>query len=176
MGDPRYVHQFSASRSVVGTIALLMVVAALVALASPRRRGLVALTGVSLAGVLGLTLVPGGGWRNFGLTTGVLDSITRNVRPEQGDLTAWLHTGDGPLNVLLFIPLGFFLALLLRRPVTATVAGVVLSIAIECYQSSLTTRVGSFTDVVANGSGAALGAAAAAVVLLAPKLASGIRV
>ena len=76
------------------------------------------------------------------------------------------HAGDGPLNVLLFLPLGFFLALLLRRPLTAALLCVVLSLAIECYQSSLTTRVGSFADVVANGLGAVLGALAATVILL----------
>jgi VanZ family protein len=176
MGDPRYVHQFSASASVMGTITLLAVLAVLVAGVAPRRRLLVALSGLSLAVVLGVTLVPGGGWRNFGLTTGVVDSMVRNVRPEQGDLTAWMHTGDGPLNVLLFVPLGFFLALLLRRPVSAALVGVLLSVAIECYQSSLTTRVGSFTDVVANGLGASLGAVAAGVILVAtPKMVSGIR-
>jgi VanZ family protein len=110
--------------------------------------------------------VPWGGWRNFGLTTNALDSITRNVRPERADLTAWAHAGDGPLNVLLFLPLGFFLALLLRRPITAALLCVVLSVAIECYQSSLTTRVGSFADVVANGLGAGAGAVLAAVILV----------
>jgi VanZ family protein len=43
---------------------------------------------------------------------------------------------------------------------------VVLSVAIECYQSSLTTRVGSFADVVANGLGAAVGAVLATMILL----------
>jgi glycopeptide antibiotics resistance protein len=68
--------------------------------------------------------------------------------------------------VLLFLPLGFFLALLLRRPITAAVSCVALSVAIECYQSSLTTRVGSFADVVANGLGALVGATAAALILV----------
>jgi glycopeptide antibiotics resistance protein len=116
-----------------------------------------------------VTLVPSGGWRNFGITTNALDSIRRNVRPERADLTAWLHTHEGRLNVLLFVPLGLFLALLLRRPVTAVLACVLLSAGIECYQSTLTTRVGSFTDVVANGAGAAIGAAAAAILLRAAR-------
>jgi VanZ family protein len=173
LGDSGYVRHFSRSPSVITTIVLLtLVVLAVVALA-PRRRTLLTLSGASLAVVLGVTMVPSGGWRNFGLTAHALDSITRNVRPERGDLTAWAHTGDGPLNVLLFVPLGFFLALLLRRPVTATVGCVALSVAIECYQSSLTTRVGSFADVVANGLGAAGGAVAAAVVLLVWRPGSG---
>jgi VanZ family protein len=165
LGDPRYIRQFSDSPSVVVTIALLtLVVLAVVSLAR-RRRSLLALTGASLAVVAGVTMVPSGGWRNLGLTTDPLDSITRNVRPERADLTAWAHTGDGPLNVVLFLPLAFFLALLLRRPLTAALACVVLSVGIECYQSALTTRVGSFADVVANGVGATAGAALAAVVL-----------
>jgi VanZ family protein len=166
LGSAGYVGQFSSSPSVLATIVLLgLVVLAVVSLA-PRRRTLLLLTGASLAVVLGVTLVPWGGWRNFGVTTNAVDSITRNVRPERADLTAWAHAGDGPLNVLLFLPLGFFLALLLRRSITATVSCVALSVAIECYQSSLTTRVGSFADVVANGLGAVVGAVLATVVLL----------
>jgi hypothetical protein len=163
--DDRYVRQFSDSPSVVATIALLSLLVLGLAAAVPRRRLLVGLTGLALAVVLGVTTVPSGGWRAFGLTTGVLDSIRRNVRPEGGDLTAWAGNGDGPLNVLLFVPAGLFLALLLRRPVTALVLCVALSLLVECYQSALTTRVGSFTDVVANGLGAAVGAGAAAVLL-----------
>jgi VanZ family protein len=166
LGNAGYIGQFSSSPSVIATIVLLgLVVLAVVGLA-PRRRTLLLLTGASLAVVLGVTMVPWGGWRNFGLTTNALDSISRNVRPERADLTAWAHAGDGPLNVLLFLPLGFFLALLLRRPITAAVTCVVLSVGIECYQSSLTTRVGSFADVVANGLGAAGGALVAALILL----------
>jgi VanZ family protein len=166
LGNAGYVRQFGSSPSVLATMVLLgLVVLAVVSLA-PRRRTLLLLTGASLSVVLGVTMVPWGGWRNFGLTTNALDSISRNVRPERSDLTAWAHAGDGPLNVLLFLPLGFFLALLLRRPITAALLCVVLSLAIECYQSSLTTRVGSFADVVANGLGAVLGAVAATVILL----------
>jgi VanZ family protein len=166
LGDTGYIGQFTGSPSVIATIfQLCLVVLAVVSLAR-RRRTLLLFTGASLSVVLGVTMVPWGGWRNFGLTTNALDSITRNVRPERADLTAWAHAGDGPLNVLLFLPLGFFLALLLRRPITAALLCVVLSVAIECYQSSLTTRVGSFADVVANGLGAVLGAVAATVILL----------
>lgn len=166
LGNAGYIGQFSSSPSVIATIVLLgLVVLGVVSLA-PRRRTLILLTGASLSVVFGVTVVPWGGWGNFGLTTNALDSITRNVRPERTDLTAWAHAGDGPLNVLLFLPLGFFLALLLRRPITAAVSCVLLSVAIECYQSSLTTRVGSFADVVPNGLGAVVGAVLATVVLL----------
>lgn len=166
LGDADYIGQFSSSPSVIATIVLVGLVVLAIVVLAPRRRTLLLGTGASLAVVLGVTMVPWGGWQNFGVTTNALDSITRNVRPERGDLTAWVHAGDGPLNVLLFVPLGFFLALLLRRPVTAAIGCVALSVAIECYQSSLTTRVGSFADVVANGIGAATGVAAATVVLL----------
>jgi VanZ family protein len=166
LGDTGYIGQLGGSPSVIATIVLLTVVVLAVVSLAPRRRTLLLLTGASLAVVLGVTVVPWGGWQNFGLTTNALDSITRNVRPERGDLTAWAHAGDGPLNVLLFLPLGFFLALLLRRPITAAVSCVALSVAIECYQSSLTTRVGSFADVVANGLGAVAGAIAAALILV----------
>lgn len=166
LGDSGYIRRFGSSPSVIATIVLLgLLVLAVVSLA-PRRRTLLLLTGASLAVVLGVTMVPWGGWRNFGLTTNALDSITRNVRPQRADLTAWVHAGDGPLNVLLFVPLGFFLALLLRRPITAALACGVLSVGIECYQSSLTTRVGDFTDVVANGLGATAGAVLATLVLV----------
>ncbi|WP_369138402.1 VanZ family protein [Modestobacter versicolor] len=133
---------------------------------SPSVRLLVAGTGLSLAVVLGLTVVPTGGWQRFGVAPGALDSIARNLRPLPGDLTAWTHTSDGPPNVALFVPLGLFLALLLRRPLAAAAAAVVLSAAIECYQAALTTRVGAFADVVANGLGGLLGAALAGVLLL----------
>lgn len=166
LGSAGYVGQFSSSPSVLATIVLLGLVVLGVVIVAPRRRTLILLTGASLSVVLGVTMVPWGGWRNFGVTTNALDSIARNVRPERADLTAWVHAGDGPLNVLLFIPLGFFLALLLRRPVTAAVCCAALSVAIECYQSSLTTRVGSFADVVANTLGAVVGATAATLILL----------
>ncbi|HEY6746037.1 MAG TPA: VanZ family protein [Mycobacteriales bacterium] len=166
LGDVGYIRQFSGSPSVIATMVMLGLLVLAVVVLAPRRRTLLLLTGASLAVVLGVTMVPWGGWRNFGLTTNALDSITRNVRPERADLTAWAHAGDGPLNVILFVPLGFFLALLLRRPITAALACVVLSVGIECYQSSLTTRVGDFTDVVANGLGAAAGAVLATLVLL----------
>jgi hypothetical protein len=73
-------------------------------------------------------------------------SIPANVQPKPGDMTAWMTATDGPLNVVLFVPLGFFLALLLRRPISAALLCVALSLAIECYQASLTSRVGAFAD------------------------------
>ena len=160
-----YADVFFRTPSVLVTMALGVAVALLVAALTPSRRISTALTGMSVALVLALTVVPAGGWRRFAVEPGALRSIAVNVRPEPGDLTAWMHSADGPPNVALFVPLGFFLALLLRRPVSAALIAAALSLAIECYQASLSTRVGSFADVVANGVGAVLGAAAALLVL-----------
>lgn len=161
----RMVQMFTGSRSVLATIAALAVLALLAALVVRRRRLLTAVSGLSLAVVLGVTLVPTGGWRWFGVEPGALRSILVNLSPREGDLTAWLTAADGPANVVLFVPLGFFLALLLRAPARAAVLAIGLSVLVECYQASLTTRVGSFADVVSNGLGAAVGAVAAALVL-----------
>ena len=161
----RMVQMFTGSRSVLATITALALLALLAAVVVRRRRILTALTGLSLAVVLGVTLVPTGGWRWFAVEPGALRSIMVNLRPAEADLTAWLTAADGPANVVLFVPLGFFLALLLRAPVRAAVLAVGLSVLVECYQASLTTRVGSFADVVANGLGAVVGVVAAALVL-----------
>ena len=165
-GGPDYLAMFERAPSVPVTIAAGVLLALLVAAVARTRRLLTALTGAALAVVLGVTLVPVGGWSAFRVVGDVPASILVNVRPQAGDLTAWLHAADGPLNVVLFVPLGFFLALLLRRPVRAALLCAVLSVGIECYQSALTTRVGAFADVVANSLGAGIGALAAVVVLL----------
>jgi hypothetical protein len=162
---PLYAETLYASSSVLGTIAVGVAGALLAGAVARSRRLLTALTGTALAVVLGLTLVPVGGWTALAVERHAWHSIAVNVCPERSDLSAWLHASDGPPNVALFVPLGFFLALLLRRPMRAAAVAVVLSFAIECYQASLTTRVGSFADVVANGLGAVIGATAALVVL-----------
>jgi hypothetical protein len=164
-GGVDYLAMFERAPSVPATIAAGVLLAVLLAAVVRTRRLLTALTGAALAVVLGVTLVPSGGWSAFHLTADVPASILANVRPHAGDLTAWMHAADGPLNVVLFVPLGFLLALLLRRPISAALACVALSLAIECYQSALTTRVGAFADVVANGLGAGIGALLALVVL-----------
>ena len=161
-----YVEVFYRTPAVMATIVVGVALALMVAGVARSRRVLTALTGSSLAVVLGVTVVPSGGWSDFALEPGALRSIAVNVRPAPDDLTAWTTNGDGPLNVVLFVPLACSLALLLRRPLLAAAAGVVLSLAIECYQASLTTRVGAFADVVANSVGALLGAGAAALALV----------
>jgi VanZ family protein len=160
------VAYFEADPAVLATIAVVAVPALAAAALARRRRLPLALTGLSLAVVLGVTLVPAGGWHNFAVAPDALRSVLANLAPRPTDATAWALAGDGPLNVLLFVPLGLFLGVLLRRPVTAAVSATGLSLAIECYQAALTTRVGSLADVVANGVGAAIGAIAAALFLV----------
>ena len=171
-GRVDYLAMFERAPSVPVTIAAGLLLAVLVAALVPRRRVLTFLTGAALAVVLGVTVVPSGGWAALRVVDDVPASILANVRPQPDDLIAWTQTTDGPLNVVLFVPLGLFLALLLRRPVRAALLCVALSLAIECYQAALTTRVSAFADVVANGVGAAIGALAAVVVLLLARPAS----
>jgi VanZ family protein len=52
------------------------------------------------------------------------------------------------------------------------VLAVALSLLVEGYQAALTTRVGAFADVVANGLGALLGAAVATLLLAVPAVRS----
>jgi VanZ family protein len=162
-----WVAVFGSGGEVVVATGLLGMLALAVAAAAPSSRLLVGATGLSLALVLGVTVVPSGGWRQFAVAPSALDSIAANLRPRPGDLTAWAHAADGPPNVALFVPLGLSLALLLRRPLLAAVLAIALSLVVESYQASLTTRVGSFADVVANGLGALVGAALATVLLAA---------
>ena len=157
--------------SALPTVLVIAAVAVVIAFALPRRRLVAAATGVSLAVAVGLTITPFGGWSHFGFEAGALHSILTNVEPHRSALTGWFRNSDGPANVLLYLPAGLFLALLLRRPLLATIGLTAMSFAIECWQSTLTTRVGSFDDVVANGLGAAIGAAVAAVVLAAQAIA-----
>jgi VanZ family protein len=162
-----WVAVFGSGGAVPLTTVLLALLALAVGASARRHRGLVGATGVSLALVLGLTVVPTGGWPRFAVAPDALDSVLANLAPRPGDLTAWADTYDGPLNVVLFVPLGLCLALLLRRPLLAVLVSVALSLTIECYQASLTTRVGAFADVVSNGLGALVGAALAGALLAA---------
>jgi glycopeptide antibiotics resistance protein len=147
------------------TVVLLAGFAVLIAACLPRRRVTAALAGVSLAVAVGLTIVPFGGWSRLGFETGALRSIATNLEPHRSALWNQPVNADGPANVALFLPAGLFVALLLRRPLLTAVALTGMSFAIECWQATLTTRVGSFDDVVANALGAAAGAVLAAVVL-----------
>jgi VanZ family protein len=70
---------------------------------------------------------------------------------------------DTLLNVLAYVPFGFFVGLLLRgaspakRIATSVVAGAAVSFAMEWLQMYLPTRVASLLDLLSNSAGALLG-------------------
>lgn len=78
--------------------------------------------------------------------------------------TSWLTFGvvESIANALMFVPLGFFLALFFpKRLFLAAVAlCVLLSLGIETYQGAFlsATRVEDFGDVIHNGTGGLIGA------------------
>ncbi len=81
----------------------------------------------------------------------------------------WARASRGDMfnNVLLYVPLGFCLALMFEprlgrvgQAVASTVLGALLSISMEILQASIETRVPSLTDLSLNVLGTAIGAAA----------------
>lgn len=74
------------------------------------------------------------------------------------DLTAWARGTDGPLNVLLYIPAGFFLTVLSRRIPRIVAVLALLSLVTETIQAASGTRSGALGDLVANALGALIGA------------------
>jgi hypothetical protein len=73
-------------------------------------------------------------------------------------------------NVAMFVPLGLFLHLALRRPVAVTVVlGMLASVAVEILQLPIWSRSSDVDDVILNTAGAAAGALLAAVVLRLPQ-------
>lgn len=73
---------------------------------------------------------------------------------------SWFGTGwiEFIANIVLFIPLGFLLTLLFRRPWLGASLALTLSVAVELAQLLLPGRFASPRDVLANALGAALGA------------------
>lgn len=87
-------------------------------------------------------------------------------------IAGWLHDdlgvagfGSGWIefaaNVAMFLPLGLLLTLLVRHHWHGAAIAIVLSAAVELVQVLLPARVPSVRDIVANGLGAAIGAAVA---------------
>lgn len=77
----------------------------------------------------------------------------------------WTLRGEIVANLLLYMPLGFGLALLARggwaaKLAIASVVGIALSLGIEIAQSYTPARVSTLTDVLLNGIGTLLGAVA----------------
>lgn len=71
------------------------------------------------------------------------------------------------LNVVLFVPLALFATLLWRVPWRTVGCALLLSLAIEVAQPLLGVGANDLMDLIANTAGAALGAGAGAVLLLA---------
>lgn len=147
--------------------AVLAAVAATVSVyAVARRRGgrpvALALATAAVAAVLMLTLPPVGSAPHTAVTCETsLDPVRR------------ILFAEGWLNVALFVPVGFFGALALRRPVAVVVSGTALSALIETAQALL-PRLGrgcDSGDLAMNALGTALGATAAAVCWYAADLA-----
>jgi VanZ family protein len=87
-----------------------------------------------------------------------------------------LTLADLAINVVAYVPLGFFLALRYRAPVTpvrvqltATLAAFVLSLIMESLQTFLPARVASTADLAGNTLGGALGALPGLAVLRHPE-------
>jgi len=103
------------------------------------------------------------------------------IAPEPGTpffLFAWqprLSRYDLILNVLAYVPFGLFVALVprraspKRRAALALAVGVALSFAMETLQMFVPPRVANTIDVLSNGAGAALGGAAGALLVHAPR-------
>ena len=170
-----YVQHFLHSPSTVATFLLLLALSGLLALVCPRRRLQLLAAGVSASAVVALTVVPAGGWTTFAVTADPVAAVRSALSLRPDDLLVW-RAADGPANVALFVPLAWTLGLLLRRPAVAAVLGVVTSVAVESFQAATGTRVGSAADVVANGAGSVVGAAAAAATLLVCRLLPAARV
>ncbi|MFH8342717.1 VanZ family protein [Streptomyces sp. AM6-12] len=108
----------------------------------------------SVAGVLCLTL-----WSNGGSIVEPSCVINRNVLEP-------FRTVEGRLNVAMFIPVGFLGVLVTRRALPATLIGAALSVIVETAQGAFPSigRACDTSDLVANTSGAALGALAGLLV------------
>lgn len=112
-----------------------------------------------LALVVYASLHPFTGWRDLGLSP---------LAFFEARWPRWWTGFDLGLNVLAYVPLGYFLTLGLVRPrhrgwaaLLATLLATGLSLSLEIIQGWLPTRVPSSLDLACNGLGAALGAALA---------------
>ncbi|MDC7121632.1 VanZ family protein [Cellulomonas fimi] len=121
-----------------------------------RRRVLVAVLVVYLAGVARLTLWPEPAPdATFGLVRAVLAWLQ-----DRGLPVTYAGT-EAVANVALFVPFGLLVGVLLRHPWWAVALGAATSAAIETAQLAfLPSRVPTVQDVVMNTLGTALGVAA----------------
>lgn len=98
-------------------------------------------------------------------------SIRALNRLHESGMPAWISYAlvESAANILLFVPLGGIVVLILgpRAWLWAVLVGVGASVAIEAAQLLfLASRVATVNDVLANSSGAAIGAVVAAVVIV----------
>jgi glycopeptide antibiotics resistance protein len=91
----------------------------------------------------------------------ILGALVEWIRDDLGFADFRQGWIEAPANVVLFIPLGFLLTLLLRRAWVGVLLAVMLSVSAELVQVLLPDRLPSLRDVVANASGAVIGAALA---------------
>jgi glycopeptide antibiotics resistance protein len=141
-----------------------LVVAGVAAVVRPEARGPVVL-GILLIGAVAVTLVVTLG----PIAPGVPAERSLNLVPLR-DIRAVLRSGNAGLatlnlagNVALFVPVGFLLALAVRRWPIAVVLGVALSAAEEAVQYAV-GRAADVDDVLLNGLGVVLGVGAALAV------------
>jgi hypothetical protein len=119
-------------------------------------------------GIAVATLTPRGFARSPGYLQLVPFATIRGYVEDYGTAQSLLLYVLG--NVALFVPLGLFLHLALRRSVALTIGlGAVTSLGVEILQLPIWSRSSDVDDVILNTAGAALGAALAWVVLRLPE-------
>lgn len=98
--------------------------------------------------------------------SGIVNAIGDWLRYDVG--IAWFGSGwiEFGANILMFVPLGFLLTLLFRRPWFGVVLALVLSAAAEVAQIVIPSRQPTARDIVANTLGATVGAALAWLIVL----------
>ncbi|GAB3911904.1 hypothetical protein GCM10011575_38410 [Microlunatus endophyticus] len=121
----------------------------------------------AVGGILGATLGPDGGIQM------AKTACVQNLVDFDGDLAAVFSGGiaDAWPNVILYVPAGFFVSLVTRRPVLTWLGLVALSACVEFVQPYI-SRACSSIDWMTNSAGAFLGVAGAAATLLARQLAT----
>ncbi|WP_375386200.1 VanZ family protein [uncultured Microbacterium sp.] len=124
---------------------------------SERRWVLIGL-GVYGAVIIGLLLAPVS-------VTGILDLLSSWVRNDLGVTSFGSGWIEFAANILMFVPLGFLLTLLLPKPWQGVLLAIALSIMAEVAQIVIPSRQASLRDVLANATGAAIGAALALLVV-----------
>ncbi|UUT34497.1 VanZ family protein [Microbacterium elymi] len=81
--------------------------------------------------------------------------------------------GDGWVefvaNIVLFVPMGFFLTLLFRHPAYGAVLGIAISAAVEVAQIVIPDRTPTVRDILSNSIGAAVGALIAWLIVVGSK-------